>query len=453
MENTKIDTEKLKMFESMPVPKAVMKNAVPSIIGMIMVMVYNMADTFFIAQTHSDLQVAAVSLATPLFMVFMGLGNLFGAGGTSVISRALGAERSEYASKVSAFCMWSCVACGTALMLALWLFMTPLLRLIGASAETESLARSYLSIVAICGPFIMFSSCFSTIIRAEGKAASAMTGMLIGNIANILLDPLLILAFGWGIAGAAIATVVGNLAASAFYLLYFFRKKSTLSISPKHFTVRDNVLTSVFAIGLPASLGNLLMSASHIFVNGMMAGYGDLAVAAMGVAMKMPMLVGTMCIGLGQGAQPLLGYCVGGQLWRRYKEIFRFSMICAAAFGIALTGICYLFADNIVGAFLTEAETFRYGVRFAKIIMCTGAQFGVFYLITSALQAMGSAIPTFVISLSRQGLVYIPTLVILNTLLGINGLVWAQPVADILSLILAIVMYRTVIRRKMYADA
>ena len=208
----------LSKFNTIPVSQAVIKNVIPAMAAMLMVLVYNLADTFFIGQTHNAYQVAAVSLATPVFLIFMSIGTVFGIGGTSVISRALGEGREEYAKKVCSFCMWSCVVVGIAMSVSFLLFMDNILTLIGASEETRDFTRSYLTIVSYCGPFTLISNCYSNILRAEGQATKAMTGQIIGNLLNIVLDPILILGFGWNIAGAAIATVIGNVAASCYYI-------------------------------------------------------------------------------------------------------------------------------------------------------------------------------------------------------------------------------------------
>ena len=196
--------ELLEVFEKMPVSRAVFKNAIPAMVAMLMVLVYNLADTFFVGQTHDALQVAAVSLATPVFLLFMAVGTAFGVGGTSVISRALGEGRKEYARKVCSFCMWGCVVVGVVMTVLFLLFMDPLLSLIGASAGTWDLAKTYLSIVAYGGPFVLISNCFSNIIRAEGQSNKAMMGQLIGNLLNVVLDPIMILGLGWNIAGASV---------------------------------------------------------------------------------------------------------------------------------------------------------------------------------------------------------------------------------------------------------
>ena len=260
----------MEVFSKAPVSQAVFKNALPAIAAMLMVLVYNLADTFFIGQTHDALQVTAVSLATPVFLMFMAVGTAFGIGGTSVISRALGEGKKEYAKKVCSFCMWSCIVVGVSLATPVFLmfmavgtafgiggtsvisralgegkkeyakkvcsfcmwscivvgvviaalfliFMNPILSLIGASSDTWDLSKTYLSIVACSGPFVLISNCYANIIRAEGEAGKAMMGQLLGNLLNFILDPVMILGFGWNIAGAAIATVIGNLFGAGYY--------------------------------------------------------------------------------------------------------------------------------------------------------------------------------------------------------------------------------------------
>lgn len=250
----------------------------------------------------------------------------------------------------------------------------------------------------------------------------------------------MILLFGWEITGAAVATVIGNIIGAVYYLLYFRRGTSMLSIHPKDFTLKDGVCSGVLVIGIPASLGSLMMSMSQIVMNSCMTKYGDMAVAGIGVAMKVTMMTGMVCIGLGQGVQPLLGYCVGKRDWNRFKKVLAFSLRFALVLSVILTGICYLFTEQIVSVFLTDAEAFAYGFSFSRILLSTSALFGVYYVLTNTLQAMGAATPSLIINLSRQGLIYIPALFLLEAVLGMNGLIWAQPVADVLSLILAIVL-------------
>lgn len=435
------ENQSLEIFENAPIQKAVLQNALPAMAAMLMVLIYNLADTFFIGQTHDDLQVAAVSLATPVFLLFMAVGTVFGIGGTSVISRSLGEGRKEYAKKVCSFCMWSCIVVGIVMSALFLLFMEQILALIGASADTWESARTYLTIVSFAGPFVLISNCYSNVIRAEGQSGKAMMGQLIGNLLNVVLDPLMILGFHWNIAGAAIATVIGNIAGAVYYIFYFLRGESSLSIRLKDFSAADKIASGVLTIGVPAALGSLLMSLSSIIMNAQMTQYGDMAVAAVGVAMKVTMMTGMVCIGLGQGVQPLLGYCVGAKKWGRYKSILRFSLIFAFALSTVLTVLCYFFTNQIVSLFLTNAAAFAYGVAFSRILLCTSFLFGVFYVITNALQACGAAAESLIVNVSRQGIIYIPAMFLLGALFHETGLIWAQPVADVLSLLLATVLY------------
>lgn len=443
MENKK----SMELFSNAPVSQAVLKNALPAMAAMLMVLVYNLADTFFIGQTHDALQVAAVSLATPVFLIFMAVGTMFGVGGTSVISRAMGEGRTEYAKKVCSFCMWGCVIVGVVMSACMLIFIDPILSLVGASADTWNLAKTYLLIVVCSGPFVLISNCYSNVVRTEGESAKAMMGTLIGNLINVVLDPILILGFGWNIAGAAIATVIGNVVGAGYYIAYFLRGKSSLSISLKDFTMKNKVASAVLAIGVPAALGSVLMSVSQIIINSQMAEYGDMAIAAMGVAMKVVIITGMICMGLGQGIQPILGYCVGAKLWDRFKKVLRFSLVFAFFLSAVLTGICYLFTNQIVSAFLTDATAFGYAVQFSRILLTTSFLFGVFYVLTNALQAMGAATAALVINVSRQGIIFIPALFILKAVMGMTGLIWAQPVADVVSLVIAYVLYVNVSKK------
>ena len=296
-------------------------------------------------------------------------------------------------------------------------------------------------IVSVSGPFVLISNCYSNVVRAEGESGKAMMGQLIGNLLNIILDPILILVFSWNIAWAAIATVIGNVVGASYYILFFVKGKSTLSIHLKDFSVKGKAASGVLSIGIPAALGNLLMSVSSILMNMQMAKYGDMALAGVGVAMKVTMMTGMVCIGLGQGVQPLLGYCVGAKNWKRYKGVMRFSLIFAFLLSVVLTGVCYLFTNQIVSAFLTDVAAFDYGVSFSRILLCTSFLFGVFYVLINALQACGAVTEAFVVNISRQGIIYISVMFILGTMFHEMGLIWAQPVADVLSFGLVVILY------------
>lgn len=436
-----MDSKKtIEVFQKAPVPQAVLQNALPAMAAMLMVLVYNLADTFFLAQTHHDILVAAVSLATPVFLIFMAVGTVFGMGGTSVISRAMGEGRLDYARKVCSFCMWSCVSVGIVMSALFLIFMDQILAWVGASPETWTPAKTYLTIVRLSGPFVLIANCYSSVIRAEGQSTQAMMGQVLGNLLNVVLDPVMILGLQWGIAGAAAATVLGNAAGAGYYLVYFLRGRSALSIHPRDFALRGRVCTSVLAIGIPAALGSLLMSVSQIVVNSQMSHYGDMAVAGIGVAMKVTMITGMVCMGIGQGVQPLLGFCAGAGLWERFKKVLRFSLVFALVLSMLMTSLCYLFISRMVQMFLTDTAAFDYAVEFSKILLTTSSLFGVFYVFANTLQAMGAAAAALIVNLSRQGILYIPALFVLQAAIGVTGLAWAQPAADLLSTALVAVL-------------
>ncbi|MGN0294445.1 MAG: MATE family efflux transporter [Lachnospiraceae bacterium] len=431
----------LARYQSMPVARAVISNALPAMAAMLMTLIYNLADTFFIGQTKDAYQVAAVSLATPVFLIFMAVGSAFGIGGTSVISRAFGEGNNRYARKVSSFCMWGCVICGTVISACLLIFMNPILRLIGASEATWGFTKIYLTIVAFCGPFAVISSCFSNVLRAEGQANRAMAGQIVGNLLNITLDAVFIMGFHWDIVGCALATLIGEIAGACYYLIYFLRRQSSLSISIRDFTMKEHVAAGTLVIGIPASLGSLLMSVSQIVMNAQMAKHGDMAVAGIGVAMKIVMITGMLSMGIGQGVQPLLGFCIGSGNRDRFRKIMSFSLFFATAIGTVLTICCYVFNSPIIGAFLNDEGAFACAQTFSGILLCTGPLFGIYYVLCNALQAMGAATASFIINISRQGLVYIPMLFIMDAWLGASGLAWAQPAADVISVIMAALLY------------
>lgn len=432
----------MEIFKNAPVPKAVISNVVPSIISMIMVLLYNLADTFFIGQTKDAYMVAAVSVATPAFLFFMAVGMLFGIGGTSLISRMIGEGNGQKAKNTSSFCFWTGLTIGVVSMVLIWIFVLPVCRMIGASEETISYASQYLNIVAGGIPFLIISNSFSNIIRAEGNARTAMAGMVFGNLLNIVLDPVLILGFGWNVAGAAIATTLSNIVSAVFYFVHLTSGKSMLSIRLKDYRIRSGIAAGVLAIGIPASLNSILMSTSNIVVNNMMAGYGDMAVAGLGVAMKVNMIVVMLLIGLGTGIQPLLGYCFGAGDGKRYMDVLKFSLCLAFGLSMVMTVICYAGAGPLVTAFLDNEDAFVYGMSFSRIYILSGPVMGLLFVLINAIQSTGAAVPALILSVSRQGLLYLPILLIFHGVLHTaRTLALAQPVTDYLSVALALVLF------------
>ncbi len=441
----------LEDFNSMPVSKAVAKNALPAMVTMLMFLTYNLADTLFIGMTGDPYQVAAISLCMPLFMLFTAFANIFGMGGTSVIARAAGEGRRNYIKNVSSFCTWTGLGAGIVIAVLYLLGSSPLLSLLGASSDTFAFAQTYLRIIALSGPFALLSGIFSKMLTADGQPKKAMMGSTLGNLLNVALDPIFILVLGWGIGGAALATLISNVFAAGYYLLYFKSNKeqTTLSISIKDYSAGNKVCTSVLAIGIPAALGALIMGVSTMFINKLMAGYGDMALAGVGVATKITMITGMICMGIGQGVQPLLGYSIGAKDAKRYHETLRFSLIYATAVGAVITLACYAFTGQIVGAFLSDPDAYTYAFAFGRIFLTTSFLFGTFYVLVNSLQAMGAALPALIVNISRQGLIFIPAMYVLNSMAGIDGIAWAQPLADVLSVLLVAALSMTESKKKL----
>ena len=423
-----------KVFESYPVPKAVATLALPTVLSMLVTIFYNMADTFFVGQTGDPNQVAAVSLTTPVFMLLMAVGNIFGIGGCSYISRMLGEGETEKVKKISSFCFYGSIIAGVIMMIVFLGGMPVILKLIGCSPNTEEYARSYLTYIGLGSVFVVISMAFNNVVRGEGAAKISMIGMMIGTIVNIVLDPVMILGMNMGVAGAAIATIIGNICTVVFYLFFFAKMKTGLSISPKHFTAKERILSGVFAIGIPASINNILMSTANIILNNFLASYGDIPVAVMGVAMKANMLVILVQIGLGSGVAPLIGYCYGSGNLEKMKKTMKFSMACNVIMGTVLSLLYLLFTEPIIQAFINDGSVVAHGVRMLRVLMISGPVIGIMFVFMFGFQAMGKAIPSLILSLSRQGLVFFPVLLITNYLFGLEGIVFAQPVADLASL-------------------
>lgn len=428
------------IFEKYPVPKAVFTMATPTMLGMLVTIFYNMADTFFIGKTNDPNQVSAVSLATPVFMLLMALGNIFGVGGSSFISRALGQGNNEKVKKISSFCFYGCVVSGLVIGVCFGFAIDTILQLIGASENTYNLAKDYLRTLFVGAIFIVTSFALGNLVRGEGNAKVSMVGMMIGTIVNIVLDPIMILSLNMGVAGAGIATVIGNVCSVIFYMVYFLKGNTKLSISPKDFKIQG-IIGGVLLIGIPASFNNLLMSVSNIILNIYLKDYGDYAIAGMGVAMKANMLVVLLQLGLASGTQPLVGYNFGAENYTRMKKIMNFSMCVNVIIGVVLTIIYLIFTDNIVMMFIKDVQVVEYGSKMLRALMLSGALIGIMFIFSFSFQAMGKAIPSLILSISRQGLVFLPVLVIFSKLLGLDGIIYAQPIADLCSLIISLIMF------------
>ncbi len=435
------------LMGSMRVPKAVAVMAVPSVISSLVTVLYNMADTFFVGQTGDPLQVAAVSLTNPIFILMMAFANMFGMGGSTVLSMAMGEKDEKRVRAASSFVTYASVFVGIVFAAILILFMDPILGLFGANAETYALARGYTIHIAWGAPFIIWSAAASFIVRAEGASKEAMVGSMIGTIANIILDPIFISALGQGTAGAAIATSLGNILASGYYLWYFLKKSQVLSISFKDFTWKQNILTRICSTGLPTAIFSALMSVSTIVLNQMLVVYGNAPVAAIGIVFKANMFITFLQMGLANGVQPLLGYNYGSGNGKRFREVERFTKKCCLVVGTLATLLYFFLREPIIRLFINDDEVVRYGVQMLTAYMLSGPVIGFLFVNMNSLQSVGHALEATILSILRQGILLIPILYLLQALFGLTGIIFGQSLTDCAAVFLSAILWRSVRRR------
>lgn len=421
----------------------VKKMAIPSVISSLVTVVYNMADTFFVGQTGDPLQVAAVSLTNPIFILFMAVANMLGTGGSALASRALGKNDEEKAKNISSFVTYFSVLVGVIFCLVLLLFQNSILTLFGANVDTLDLAKGYTSYIAIGAPFIIFSAAASFIVRAGGDSKQAMVGNMIGTIINIVLDPVFVSVLNKGAAGAAIATTIANIIASIYYIYYFEKKSKIMSIRFKYFSF--NVCKDICISGLPMALFSSLMSVSTIITNLILANYGNSAIAAAGIVFKANMFVSFLQMGIANGVQPILGYCVGADEKERFKEVESYTKKCCLICGFILSALYIIFSKNIISVFINDLETISYGVPLLIGYTLSGPFIGMLFMNMNVLQTLNYPLPATILSLCRQGLLFIPLLFILNMLFSFNGVCIAQSLTDALVIILSFVFRRKVL--------
>ena len=433
--------KKIEVFENYPVYKALITLALPTIFGMMVNVFYNMVDTFFVGTTNDPNQVAAVSLTMPIYLLLMAFGAIYGIGGASYISRSLGAKNYEKAKQTSSFAFFASVATGLVCMSVFLIFMKQILKLSGASIHTYQFAKDYLMIVAFGAIFVISQMSMGQIVRSEGASKEAMIGMILGTVINIILDPIMILYMKMGVAGAAWATIIGN-ACSTFYYIWHIAKKSTfLSIRLKDFSIHSDILKNVFAIGLPVFINNVLISCANILINNFASGYNDNVVAGLGVSQRIFMLVILVFIGLAQGIQPFIGYNFAAKNYKRMNASIKLSCLISFILGCIFLSSAFLFASHFIRIFIDNDEVVEYGVKFLIASYSISPIIGFQFVFMSTFQALGKAIPSLILSLSRQGIAFVPAIVIGTKFFGINGIIWAQPIADIVSIILAGIMY------------
>lgn len=414
------------------------KMTLPSVLGMVVTLIYNLADTYFIAQTNDTAMIAGVSVCAPVFTALMAFGNIYGQGGSSLISRLLGQNDREGTERVSSFCFYISIATGAVLAVLMLLFRVPMLHLLGASAEAYPHAEAYYTVLAIGAPLTVLRFIHSNLVRCEGMATESMIGSILGTVLNIVLDPILISVLGWGATGAAIATIVGYLCSDVYFLWLLHRKSRCLSVKLSQCRVSAGELQQIMGVGVTAALSNLMQSLVVIVMNQFLLPYGNDKIAAMGIAMKVAMIAQMLLVGFAFGGVPIFGYLYGAGLRGMMKKLIRFCLCFMTALALLLTALVCLNATGWMKIFVEDAGIIATGAEMLRWQACTAAFACVVMLLTVLFQATGKIVPAFVLSLSRQGVVFLVVLVVCVKLFQYQGVLMAQAVADVLSAALAL---------------
>lgn len=430
------------LFETTPVPKAFLTLALPVVMSKIISMIYNMVDIYFIGRTGNANLVAGVSICAPVFLLMVSLGDLFGLGGSSVMSRLFGQKKDEDGKRVSSFTFYSAIATGVLITVIMLIFQTPILHMLGAEGEVLSYAAEYYIWIALGAPFIILTLIPTNQLRTEGLANIAMIGSIVGSVVNIVLDPVFIFGLGMGAGGAAIATVLGNIVTDIIFVVCIRKKSQKLTVDIKMAKVDLAIVGAVFAIGLPSSLNNLMNSFGTALLNRGLASYGADKVAAMGIASKVNMMVAMIMIAFAFGAQALIGYNYGAGNRARLREILKFDLLIQMLIAIAGGALLMIFAPSMIRLFMNDAVIVEAGTLILRRMLLGLPFTGIFLVCSTLFMSAGKSLPTLIMSLSRQGIVFAAALFILSRTLGYTGVITAQPVADMLSALLAVALLK-----------
>ena len=411
----------------------------PVVLGSIVTIVYNLADTYFIAQTGNALLIAGVSVCAPIFMIMMAFGNIFGQGGSSLISRLMGRKCQDEVKQVSAFCFWIALEVGVVLGALLLLFRDPCLYLLGCSPDTLPYAREYGTILLAGAPFIVVNFIHMNLLRCEGMAGLSMCGTVIGAVVNIILDPLMIP--GMGAAGAALATVIGYVCSDVFLLIIVLKKSSAFSVRPTQKT-KGTFLKDILSIGFTAAITNIASSVCIVLINQKLLAFGDDKIAAMGIVMKVTMIVQMILVGFSFGGVPLFGFLSGAGEKEKIIRLLRFCILFLCALSLTMTALVIVLAEPLLRLITPDTGLVATGVPMLRWQAAGSVFAGIVMLITCLCQASGKALPALILSLSRQGIVFLVVLLIAAAAFGYQGILASQFSADLISMLLALVILR-----------
>ncbi len=423
--------EKQEFMEKGNAWRVIASLAIPTMVITLVMVLYNMADVFFIGKTGDARMVNAIAVCMPVFTIVQAFGTLVGCGGCTAISVALGKQDSKVCRQISSTCFYLCIVGGLILAAVLNLFALPMVKMLGAANSYSSFAIVYLRILSIGCPVMMLSNAFVNIARADGSVKESMIANLTGTVVNMILDPVFILLFGFGVAGAAVATVIGNIVSIIILFRGLNHKESFLSFKLKDISYKKEVLIKPLILGLPVSAGTLLMSVSYMVINNMLLKVGANAQGAFGIVRSVMLLSTTTQLGICMGVQPAVSYCYGKKNIKRVRGIIIRTGIVCMAYGLFVAVVCISGRDMILSAFIKDADIMFFGRKMIVGCLITAPIYAIYQTAVTFLQATEWAGWSTVVTLLRQGVILMPAMYMLNMIFGFNGLVFCFAVADV----------------------
>ena len=447
-----MDNSKTELFESMPIPKAVVTLSVPSVISSLVMVIYSLADTFFVGMMNDPVQNAAVTLAAPLLLAFNAVNNLFGIGSSSMMSRALGRKDYDTVYRSSAFGFYASLICSLLFSLLYGVLQSPILVMLGANAETMQATANYLFWTVLLGsaPSIL-NVVLAYLVRAEGSSLHASIGTMCGCLLNIVLDPIFILPWGLnlGAAGAGCATCLSNTVACLYFfvLLFVKRGKTYVCIKPSMFRPSKQIVKGVCGVGIPASIQNLLNVTGMTILNNFTSAYGSDPVAAMGIAQRVNIVPFQIAMGFSQGIMPLISYNYTSGNIKRMKKTFMFTAKISLGFILAVMLTFVFAAEPIISMFMKNESIVAYGAAFQRGFCFALPFLCIDFLALGVFQSCGMGMKSFIFAVVRNIVLEIPALFVLNWLFPLYGLAYAQFVAELILGTIAVVVLVRMFRR------
>lgn len=433
------------VFEEKNISKAIMRVGLPAMLGQLTTLIYNIADTFFVSLTNEPATIAAVTLCAPILLIIMSIACVFGMGGSSVIARLLGEEKKSESGRTMNFCVYAMAIAGVLTLILGLAFLQPLAKISGADADNMAYTCDYLKWIFAGAPFIMLANGFVHLFRSVGLIKEGTVGLVLGNVINMILDYVFIAILGWGTAGAALATSLGFVCATIYYIICMIREErkgnQLVPLSPGRFSPDAAMIRNVVSIGIPGALITVLMSVSNIVLNNYIGIYGSDAVASYGIAYKLDMVPILLSVGLSQGVAPLVGYCYGGNEKKRMSDIVKYAVLYGVLMGAVFTAVFVLFGKPLASIFLQDDTLITQTGYFLKILCLSAPMLGVINMMTSYFQALGNAVKSLIITVLRNAVLFIPGVIILNYFWKLNGVIAAQPVVETVLTVICIFMY------------